>query len=265
MPILDVNDPNQVDHPSKLEIDIDHAGRKMVIFSGIARPEWEITDDTHLYQETFIVNLRYTVLAVDQATITVGLASIGNNDTDFQFALNTAKLCVDDTSQELMLSVDCSLMGDWSTLNRFGYQIVATVTTQITGITGSIRWKKDIFDPSALSQGEIAQLFLIAANREEIIPPPPEGGFGTVNYIPLAYGTASTLTHDKNDFIVQYNIPGAPYNQPLVVTVQVGPLFRPTAGSPMAGQIAGPSPLILTVADPGVSGVDFRVGVLVLK
>jgi hypothetical protein len=34
---------------------------------------------------------------------------------------------------------------------------------------------------------------------------------------------------------------------------------------PLAGQTAGPNPVSLTVAHPGVTGVDFRVSQIILR
>lgn len=262
--LLDANDNNQVDHASVLRVDLGIQNRSMFIFSGIARPEWRINDDSNIYEESVVVNLRRPVMAVEQATITVGLASFGNGDTDFQFACNSTSLDIDPNSQELLLNVDLALEGDPSTLNRFGYQIVTIVTTQVTGISGVVRWDKGVFDASSLTQGEVAQLFLIAANQQVTLPPPPGGKFGSITYTPVAYGTTSSLRTEKRDFVLPYNIPGAPYNQPLVVTVQVNPPFK-ASGIAAANQIAGPDPVVLTVQNPGVTGVDFRVTATIVK
>ena len=93
-----------------------------MIFSGIALPEWSVNDDEHVYHEDVTVNLRRTVLAVEQATVTVGLASIGNDDTVFLIAADTARIDTDPQSQELLLKVALALQGEHTGLNRFGYQ-----------------------------------------------------------------------------------------------------------------------------------------------
>jgi hypothetical protein len=256
--LLDANDPNQVDSPRIIEVDLPDPNQKMLILSGIARPEWSITDDANVYFETVTVNLRRSVLAVVQATVAVGLASIGNKDTAFQFACNSTDLQPDPKSQELMLTVQLALRGDYSTLNRFGYQVVTIVTIQTTGISGTIRWAKNIFDGSSLTPAQLAQIFLIAANTTQTIIPPQ--GFQYIQYTPVAYGVATGITNDGNDYIVAYNIPGGPYNTPLVPTVAVGTLFGAT-GPVLCGQVSGPNPVILTVTHPGATNVNFRVSV----
>jgi hypothetical protein len=157
-----------------------------------------------------------------------------------------------------LLQVNAALMGDPAALNRFGYQVVAIITTQLTGISGTIRFGKDVFDASGLSQSQIFQLFLVSAGTQTELPPPPGGGFGQIQYNPLAYGQINGMTITGDDFNVPYNIPGAPYNQNLVVVIQNGPLFAP-AGQTFTTRTGGPTPIALTVANPSISGVDFRI------
>ena len=260
---LDANDTGQVSSARVIEADLGQANRKMMIFSGIAIPQWTVNDDDHTYRETAVVNLRRTVLAVEQATISIGLASIGNDDTTFLFAADSAGLDVDPLSQELKLTVNMALQGEETGLNRFGYQIVTVVTTQVTGISGTIRWARDIFDASHSTPGQAAQMFQITANHVERINPP--GGFAYDKYTPVAFGVTTGFFTDHNDFVVPYEIPGAPYNQPLVVMVEIGSLFHPVHGSAVAGQVNGPNPVVLTVAVPGVSNVNFRVSEIIIR
>jgi hypothetical protein len=252
---LDANNPAQVAGATVVEADLGQPDRKMIILSGTAIPQWEIDDDGNTYRETAVVNLRRTVLAVEQATVAVGLASIGNDDSTFLFAADSAGLDIDPVSQELLLTVNMALQGSHTGLARFGYQVVAIVTTQATGISGTIRWARDVFDASGLTLGQQAQLFGITANRVDHVAPP--GGFAYDQYTPLASGVPTGFGTDGNDFTMPYEIPGAPYNQPLVVQVQVGSLFQ--APDPVAGQTGGPNPVVLTIATPGVTGVDFRI------
>jgi len=259
---LDSNINTQVDNPRVIESTLGQANRKMMIFSGIALPEWSVNDDEHVYHEEVTVNLRRTVLAVEQATVTVGLASIGNDDTVFLIAADTARIDIDQDSQELILKVALALQGEHTGLNRFGYQVVAVVTTQTTGISGTIRWSREIFDAANQTPGQIAQMFQITANRVERVTPPQ--GFAFDRYTPVAFGVTTGFSHTTDEFLVPYEIPGAPYNQPLVVRVEVGAGFR-ASGVPLAGQISGPNPVVLTVALPGITNVDFRVFATVIR
>jgi len=260
---LDANNPDQIVNPCSLAVDITgEPGQKTLILSGIARPEWEVTDDDHLYNETVDINLRQTALAVKDAAVSVGLASVGNNNTKFQFTCDSSDLTFVDDSQELHLIVNLALRGDWSILNRFGYQVVAMVTTQVTGISGSIRWARGIFDPTPLPPGELAGLFSVTANTVTTEGGGPFGGEPI--YTVRATGVTTGLTKDRNDFIMGYTIPGGPYNQPLVVRVSSSTAFK-TYYSPVVGQVAGPNPVVLTTSQPGVTGVDFRASEMVVK
>ena len=255
---LDANNPNQVSSARVIEADIGEANRKMLVLSGIAIPDWTVNDDGNTYRETATVNLRRTVLAVEQATISIGLASITNDDSTFLFAADSTGLDIDPQSQELLLTVNMALQGSKTGLDRFGYQIVTVATTQATGISGTIRWSKAVFDASQSTPGDVAQMFLIAANQVTVVAPPV--GFVYDQYTPLAYGVTTGFSTDGDDFVVPYEIPGAPYNQPLVVTVTIGALFH-ASGIAGAVQISGPDPVFLTVPEPSATEVDFRIGV----
>jgi hypothetical protein len=255
---LDVNDSSQVASASLLQFDTGVANQQAVIFSGIAIPSFGVHDDSTIARDTVIVNLRFTVLAVVQATISLGLASISNDDSSFLFATDAASLAIDNTTQELLLQVNAAVSGDPSALLRFGYQVVVIAGTQVTGISGTIRFGKDVFDASKITTGQEQQLFLVSADTQTVLPPPPGGSFGQIQNNPVAFGTITGMSVSGNDFNVTYNIPGAPYNQQLFVIVQAGPLFTPSQQT-STGQTGGPSPVVLTVAQPSVSGVDFRI------
>ncbi len=259
---LDANNPNHVAGARVIEAELGQANRKMMIFSGIAIPDFHVNDDDRNYPEQVLLNLRKPVLAVEQATVSVGLASINNGDTLFLIACDTATVDVDPVSQELLLRADLVLRGETTGLSRFGYQVVVVVTTQATGISGSIRWAKSLFDASKLNAGQVAQMFNITANHVDHIVPPT--GFAFDKYTPVATGVTTGFSTSGDDFVVPYNIPGAPYNQPLVVKVDVGNMFRSSTPG-LAAQTAGPNPVSLTVAHPGVPGVDFRIGQIVVR
>lgn len=256
---LDSNINTHVDNSRVIEATLGQADRKMMIFSGIALPEWSVNDDEHVYHEEVAVNLRRTALAVEQATVTVGLASISNDDTVFLIAADTARIDIDPRSQELILRVALALQGEHTGLSRFGYQVVTVVTTQATGISGTIHWSRDVFDAANHTTGQIAQMFRITANRMERVAPPQ--GFAFDRYTPVAFGVTTGFSHPSDEFLVPYEIPGAPYNEPLVVRVEVGSGFPAASGTPYTVQENGPNPVVLTIAQAGVTNVDFRVRV----
>jgi hypothetical protein len=256
---LDANDANQVASSNVIRTTIATPDEEMVICSGIAIPEWNTFEDDYIAYETAIINLRETVLAIKQATVSVGLASIGNGNTKFEFAINETSLTVDPTTQEMILSVDMALMGNPSALDRFSYQVVARVTKQVTGIDGTINWTSALFDASGLSPTEVAQLFQVSAGTSAYIPAPPGKGFGSTVYTPRAFGTTGALMNNNGNFVLPYTIPGAPYGVNLTVTVGINPAFA-SGRQNIAQQISGPNPVVLTVTNPGVSGVNFNIG-----
>jgi hypothetical protein len=60
--------------PAPSQFDTGVGGQQAVIFSGIAIPWFGTHDDSTITRDTVTVNLRFTVLAVVQATISLGLA-----------------------------------------------------------------------------------------------------------------------------------------------------------------------------------------------
>jgi hypothetical protein len=253
---LDANNPKQVAGASVIEADLGDLNRKLLIFGGTAIPQWVIDDDGNTYRETAVVNLRRTVLAVAQATVSVGLASIGNDDSTFLFAADVASLSIDDTTQELLLTVQMALQGSKTGIGRFSYQVVADVTTQLTGISGKIRWAQSIFDPSGLTAGEQAQLFSVTANTQQVTIV-PGSLFPVTTYTPVAAATLGAPEVEGDLFAVPYQIVGAPYGQDLVVLATISPFFA--VPDPVVTQVAGPNPVLLSAATPAVDGVDFLV------
>ena len=264
MPItLDANDPTQVASASHIEFQTGEPGQKSVILSGIAIPSWNIKDGDKLHQATVTVNLRYPVLAIKQATITLGLASLYSGGTTFLYASDSATLCVDESSQELLLQVDVALMGDPAHLSRFGYQVVVIATTQTTGISGTIRFTTDFFNPSQLSPDEISRLFLVSANSATFLAPPAGGPFGETVYTQIVGGTITGMNVSNGNVGVTYQISAVPYNEDIYVIVTPGQPF--TAQTENFDQSAGPYPVHLTAASPSVTGVDFLNGHVIVK
>ena len=210
---LDANDTNTVSSATSLTIDLGVPNQQMIVCSGIAIPGFRTLDDDDISRDTAVVNLRINALTVEKASVNVGLASFGNGDTDFEFAVDQSQLQIDESTQELLLSVDMAVMGNPSALDRFAYQVVAIITTQPTGISGTIRWDQSLFD--ATKPGAIpAQLFRISAGELGYVPS-PSGGFGTETFTADAFGAVGTLTLSKGQFSLPYSIAGAPMEKTL--------------------------------------------------
>ncbi len=88
---LDANNPEQVASHSVIDADLGIMGRRLVVISGIAIRDWKIDSDQVVTGEVRVL-LRVPAENVEQSTIHVGLASIGNDDTAWVFDTDTARL-----------------------------------------------------------------------------------------------------------------------------------------------------------------------------
>ena len=256
--VLHTSDPRQVSSPSVFEVLVGEPARQLVILSGIAIPEFWTNHDEEVNRTEIVVHLGVFVAGLDRATAHVGLASIANDETNFLFALDNARVDVDGNG-ELLLHVDAALLGEETLIHRFGYQVVAHVHRVRARISGTIRVPKDILDIDGWSTNDVASLFEITANRVEQVPPSGSGmQFATERLIPVAYGHVVQVRTTRSDAFVDYAIDGCPFNVPLRVEVKlVGRLALPAVG---VGQTAGPRPVLLSGSQPDAAGVDFGVG-----
>ena len=251
---LVASDPDQCPSASSLEVLLGEPNRRMMIFSGIARPQIETDDDDSVSRDDVLVRLGVNVQTIHQAVTQVGLASISNGESAFVFATDTGALEIDPGSSELLLRVRTALLGDKSALARFSYQIVAHVTKVAAEISGTIQVPRALRDLENASPDDLAALFNPAANRMDTIT---SGSFIVNKLVPLATGRCGALRTTATDCFVDYVIDGCPFGLELYVTVDLSADFP----SPplMCGQVAGARPLILTNFEPEATGIDFAV------
>jgi hypothetical protein len=260
MPILDVNDPNQVSSPEVLDVFLGVPQNHLLIFTGIAIPEFAAGSD--LSREQVIVKLGKTVSHPQipfQYSAEVGLASIGNSDSDYTFATDDVKVIADPHTGELQLLCDIAVQGS-SNLHRFSYQANVIVQTTEPAISGSIFWRKST--ASALPQFA-NNLFTVQASI--LIPPPPgqiAGSFEKVADGSVIYPPAPASSGFLPDgLFVQYVIENPPLNTDLYIfCTPVSGAFLAAgnlSGSFSCDQISGPRPVNLAVPNLQVSGVDF--------
>ena len=251
---LSVLDPKQVSSPSSFEVQIGEPAQRLMIFSGIAIPEFWTNHDEEVNTTDIVVHLNAFVSSLDRAVSHVGLASIANDETNFLFALDQSKVELD-PSGELLLHVWASLLGEETLIHRFGYQVVAHVHPVAARISGTIQIPRDILDIEEFDDADVAGLFTISANRTERVP---SGPFVFDKLIPLAWGvTGSRRTSQQANF-VDYAIDACPFNAALTVDVTLEGRLR--ISSVVVGQVAGPRPVVLTTSQPDATGVDFSVG-----
>ncbi|WP_396928741.1 hypothetical protein [Mycolicibacterium sp.] len=245
---LDVMTPGNVAGHSVLRADLAIGGRQLVVISGIACPGWKVDDDDEAQRQECRVLLREPADDLETATVHVGLASIGNDDTAWVFATDMARVEVDPTTEELVLVVNLALMGDVSTLNRFSYQVVLTTVKVVAEISGTISWPKVFFAPSAPGPSGVSGVFTIQANVRH-----------STGLEPVTPGQVVDVTvDDGGDCHARYRITEPPKNKDLLVTVAQRGLAAPGVDNIEFGPTSpGGDETRLTNAHPVDSDVNF--------
>lgn len=260
MPTLDVNNPNQVSSPAALDVVLGVPQGHLLIFTGIAIPEYDTNDD--LIREPVTVNLGKTVLNPKipfTYSATVGLASIGNSDSDFTFATDDVSVVADPTTGQLQLVCDLAVQGS-SQLHRFSYQANVIVQTTEPSISGSIFWRRSV----ATVQPQFTNnLFTVQA--AVLIPPQPGQFGGTLQKVAdgtVIYPAAPANPNFLPDgFFVQFLIENPPVDTPLyIICNPVDGAFQAAgsqSGTFSCATISGPSPMTLAPPNLQLNAVDF--------
>lgn len=261
---FDVNDPDRVASPLAIDADLGVGGRRLIVASGIGRPEWQIDTDEVTRGHDRVL-LRIPADKIEQATVHVGLASISNDDSGYAFAVDEAALEVDPQG-ELVLGVKTAVMGEWSSLNRFSYQVVAVITRTVAEISGKITWPKRLFTPASTHPFDVAANVAVALNSR--VTKPSDGPFGgeIETLTPIAAGEITAVTIGDDEVVALYRISHPQKSVPLRVTVAVTG-FRTGGGESVGiGPVApGADIFTLSVNDPGRSGVDFSILTTVVR
>jgi hypothetical protein len=257
---LDVANPAHVSSHQVLEADLGVGGRSLIVASGIARPEWSLDSD-EVHRDSWTVHLRVPADRIEQVTTHVGLASIGNGDSGYGFSTDTADVVVNASTGELDLTVALALMGEPSSLNRFSYQVVATVVRTTSEVTGTITWPKTVFTPQTRLPSEVAPHFTAQlSSRATSTVQTPFGPDVVETLTPLLAGDITTVTESEHDMHARFRILNPPKGRELKVTVATD-LVSPTPGYTLfIGAIAGVADVFtLSPGDPSRAGVDFGV------
>jgi hypothetical protein len=257
---LDANAANDVAGHSVLRADLG-AGRTLLVISGVARPEWGLdTDETQ--RPECLLRLRVPATRLEQSTVHVGLASISNGESEYAFATDSTSLSIDENG-ELVLHTFLALAGEPSTLNRFGYQVVAIDHALATEITGTLSWPTAWFRPASTDPATLAGAFTIEVKERTFTPGPP--GLGDIEQLTFfSFGTITSVTIGDDKTSATYRAAGVPVDRSLQVVVSQSALLPPgDAGARMAPAAPGIDLVQLSAAQPTKSGVDFagvRVG-----
>ncbi len=244
---LDVYNREQVFSPSMVDVFIGNPANHMLIFAGVAAPAWN-TEDDDLRQAEVIINLRTPIINVIAQTAVIGLASIGNGDSDFIFATDEVQVVAVNGNLELHACI--AVQGDPSDLNRFSYQANVIVNIDEPLITGTVRWNKQ-YTPDA------NPLFTVHASVQG-----SDGTFYT--YTPVAQDTGTLpLTPVGDVYAFAYAIRNVPLQTPLYITlddVMQANFSLPSGGVLIPQQASGPSqPITLTPLNMNVTNLDFKL------
>lgn len=249
---------NNKDHVGSMRVidaDLGVGNRRLIVASGIVIMNFRYDSDaTWRGQER--VWLGIFARDLEQSSAFVGLAAIANDESGYVFATDSARVELDQSSGELSLVVDDAVMGESSSLYRFGYQVVVTVVRVPAVITGTIRWPTTLFRPASDDPAIVRPMLGITANHDETVSFPDSFAFERLT--PVAPGYIETLRVEPEWCTCTYRIADPPMAMPLKVTLTLGEGFG-TGGVPLLGwQVSGPSIFTLTPMNPATV-VDFEI------
>jgi hypothetical protein len=261
--VLDARDSNQVASATVIDADLGTGNRHLLVMSGIAIYNWTIDTDELAGGEVRVMLGTYA-RELEKASPFVGLASIANDESEFTFATDEARVDLDPSTGELSLYVRTALQGEWSGFNRFAYQVVATIVRTGTFIEGTITWPTSLLRPESNDPATVAPHLAILANQHELIS--TEGAFGPFEKLaPIAPGAVHALNVAGDQCEATYRIDNPPMAMPLKVTVNVRHSFAPAAvGAVVAGRVAGPDVFTLSPSQPSEKA-DFGISQIVIR
>ena len=259
--VLDARDPNQVSSATVLDADLGVDNRHLLVLSGIAISGWEIDSD-----ETALRGLRVRLATyardLEQASPYVGLASIANDESEFVFAADSARVDLDADTGELSLYMHTALMGQTSSLNRIAYQVVATVVRVGVSISGSITWPTSLMRPASNDPSIVAPHFMVVANHREMTP--GDGLWAPMEKLtPIVPGAILSVKVGRTECTATYRIDNPPMALPLKVTATVDPSFAP-GHNVVPRRTAGPDIFTLSPFHTSET-VDFAVADIAIK
>jgi hypothetical protein len=245
-----------------LEVFIGSPPKRMLIFTGIAIPEWD--SNSNLDTETVIVDLNAESNTTSPAfSATVGLANIYNQDSDLVFATDDVsiftapKMTPAGKKLGLFLGSSISVLGSRSVLSRFSYQATVFLDSDKAVISGTIRWDPKDMTFNAAMESDLFEIDAFTMTPGGGSP----GGFGTLVKTVQKVGK----TVGKPDWIgnlqgVPYEIDEPPLGEALFVSVdpKPGAFVVNSLGIFNFAQVSGPSPITLDPSHLTEKPVDFE-------
>lgn len=259
MKTLNANDPAHVSSATVLDADLGVVGRHLLVASGLAMVNWKIDTDEATGGEAR-VNLGVYARDLESATPFVGLAHVANDETGFVFAVDQTRVDLDPGTGELSLYLKMALMGEWSSLERIGYQVVATVVRAESIISGTIVWPTSVFRPPNLDPATIAPHLEIIANHRTMTE--PEGPWAAEEKLtPVASGTVTEVVVGEQTCSAKYRIANPPMAMPLKVSLKALRSFAPDvvgSGALVTSRTGGPEVFTLN-PQHSAEIVDFKI------
>ena len=195
---------------------------------------------------------------LEQASPFVGLATIGNGESEFVIGIFRARVDLDPDTGELSLYARTVLRGEWSEIYRFSYQVVATVVHVGTFIEGTITWPTSLRKPVSEDPSTIAPHVSVLANHRSMKQ--GEGPWAASEELtPVTPGVIDSLRIHEDHCEAHYRIDNPPIAMPLKVTVTPSADFPDDPrGTLNAGRTHGPDVFTLSLAEPS-QVVDFAI------
>lgn len=250
--------PLGVAKPSRIDFYVGNPPRQMLIFTGVAIPELEAQEEEDVVWETVVVKLGAVTTTNFLYTSTVGLASISNEDSDFNFFADESTV-VQPATGVLELHVPIAVSGEPSTIHRLTYHVQVLSEPVTSMISGTIRWADLYGQPSPDVLSGATPMFQVVAGHSVEVGTTPLGR--TFRWEGHAFGHSTAIPQNFGGI---WAVPYVINNVPLGDAFEVRP--DPPAGHLInlpSGYLATPSfnpglrVVELTPAVPSAIGIDF--------
>jgi len=251
--------PDQVGSRNMLEAHIGTPPGRLLIFTGIAVPDFQSNGQLDGVEVTVDLNARSNV-PNPPFTATVGLATIYNDDTDLLFATDDVKV-ITGNNLELLLVCNIAVLGDPSSLHRFSYQAMVMLPPDNGVIAGTIRWNPH-FLTFALDERDLFQISAFSMQPVPGVVPQPGTFPRTALQLEKVGTTIGTVVRKGSTMELPYEIRDLRMGEPIVlVSVVAKPGAFVLTNSPVPFEFvrtSGPGVITLDTGHLVEKPVDFE-------
>jgi hypothetical protein len=252
--------PRGVDNPSHLTVFVGDPPRQLLIFTGVAIPEFASDED--LERDEVQVRLGAITSEQFQWTAQAALASVVADEGDFIFAVDGAFVDTDTDDVKdgvLRLRAPVAVQADSGKLLRISYTVHVLSDPIQNKINGIISWDQSFGAPTGGVTAGGKPMFRVDLGHTVTIPAAP-GNFATTKFVTQTSGFSGRPVAAGHRWICPYEIDDVPLGQPWEVRPVL--LAQTLAGPPAAFDAAPgfqpfPQHVQLSLAQPSASGVDF--------